>query len=1042
MSTKKPKSLLARGSIAAERALLDLLEGAISDQRGSGHLRRAAWIVVPTRVLRRHLQQKIVDRFGAVAGVSVWTLGGLVSRLSGGADVPGRTDFPTLEEPIDAQRSVAADDAAGGDDLLLEILAARHLAEVRGTSLERGRMPSAAIRDLLDAGIEIEHLQGLIENLADDEVSGGDIRRAGELLIAAGKTLEAIEEHDLRPARRRFALARQAIEDSQPVASGLRARAGATFTAPSAVFVYGFADLTGVGADFLQALANRLRATAVLNQPDAPDPATPIPAIERYLARWRSRLPPAEDAAPEPVEPARLSCFRAARPTAEIHEIGLRIRALIKAGAEPRTIGVVLRQPAVYGLTALRQLRRLGIPCSAPGLPGQLLPAGRRARALYDVLDQGESAPLSRWLDARHEDHGRDPVSGLPEFALRRRLALAGLRTLEQLADLNDDADGDDRDGPDSNGEAPKIDRSRVEEAQHLLELRDSWGNGDGRHHAERLGDFTSALLWPDDDPVLAELRERTERIGVSLSFEEFLLWLQRIGDEIGRSEPDPWELGGVRLLRIQDAREVTFEHLFVPGMSRGLFPRAIRGDSELREELREKLVAGGTGLLPDLPTASRFHDEEKYLFAQVLTSARRVTLSHAERSLDERLMPVSPVLSLLPADVLESIERPELAPDSGDFERRWRLLPPRDRQIFAGLWGRDLEGAPLDPARRAILDEHARSGPGPYLGWIGSTGKADDRRNRDLYVTTVERYAVCPWQTFVGKFLDVDERKDPDLVAPRLAPLAVGSLAHDLLAEIAERSGVASGGTWADLAGGTPRSLEWPDGDELRAMVEAAARSRTREDGIHLPGYAETLARAVEAVLARAREADLTGDRQILAVESYGSADLPEQSVRFKADRLEVVGGRRLATDYKTGKAKKGAVSTKVERAEWLQLPVYLLGGADDARLLWLGDPDHPAGSEARASAEDAEMLSAFEELATVLGRGWREGRFFPRVLDHNGGRPRACTWCDFTEACTERDPFARDRLQESMTAGDDPRAGAVWAVGQKRDKKRGSRG
>lgn len=1004
------RTVTARGSLAAERTLLDAVEEIINALRRCRDLRRPAWVIVPTRVLRRHVQSRIVERFGATAGLSVWTLGGLVSWLSG--SVEGEERFPALEEPIDAQRSIAADDAAGSDDLLLEILAARHLAEARGTSLERGRMPSAAIRDLLDAGLEIEHLPGLIEQLADAEVSAGDIQRAGELFSAAGKTLTVVETHDLRPARRRFARARQAL-DAAPVD-------------PSRVIVYGFADLTGVGADFLQALVNRCAATVVLNQPAEPDPATPIPAIERYLDRWRSRLPPEVDA-PHESQSAELHCFRAGKPTNELREVGLRIRALLDRGVAPPSVGVVLRQPKVYGSLAVRELRRLAIPCSAAGLAGEIAADGRRGRALIDLLEQSDSAPLSRWLDARRDERGLDPVIGMPVFALRRRLALAGLRTLGQLAGLGGDLP--DEDGPD-------VERSRIAEAAQLLQIHDEWGSGAGPHHAGRLGELATALLWPDDDPLLVDLQQRAATIGIDLSFEEFLIWLRRIGDELGRTDPDPWQLGGVRLLRIQDAREVTFEHLFVPGMSRGLFPRAIRGDSELREELRERLVAAGTGLLPDLPTASRFHDEEKYLFAQVLSASPKVTLSHSERSLDERLMPTSSLLSLLPRTVLDSIEAPELAPGAPGFENRWRSLPPAQRRVLAGLWRRRLEGAAASPTLETILDEHDRSGPGPYLGWIGATDDDEDRRSQDQHVTTVERYAVCPWQTFVGKFLDVDERKDPDLVAPKLAPLAIGSVAHDLLAEIAVRSGIPSKGTWAEHLSSEPRRLAWPDDDELRKMIQVAARRQTRKEGIYLPGYAETLARAVEAVLARAKAAD-GADAMLLAVESTGRADLDGRAVLFRADRLEVENGHILGTDYKTGKAGTGSVDSHVGKAEWLQLPVYLLGGAEQARLLWLGDRDHPEGAEARASGENAQLLDNFRALATDLDRAWRGGRFFPRVLTHTGGPPRACTWCAFTEACSVRDPFARDRLQQTLDVGDDAAATAVWNVGKRKGSK-----
>lgn len=1006
--TKTPAALKARGSRASERLLLQQLREARRTLLNRGDLSHPVWVVVPTRVLRRHLQHRTVEQLGSTAGVTFWTLGGLVSHLSGADE-----DIAPVNAGAerDAERPVAAADAASDDDLLLEVIAARHLAEARQANFERGRGPSAAIRDLLDAGLEIEHLAPLIERLAEADASAEEIQRAEQLLTAAGKTLEALEQFQLLPGRRRFEQARRRLEAGIP--------------APERVLIYGFADLTGVGADFLQALVNRFAATVILNRPAEPDPATPIPSVDRYLERWESRLPPpveVDDDAPS-AKGTEVRFLRAAKPPQEMREVGMHIRALLADGVPPSAIGVVLRQPKVYGAIAARELRRLGVPCSAPGLPGELLPPGRRIHAVYDLLERAELTPLSRWLDARWELRGADPVSGVPVFAIRKRLARAGLRTLGQLAELElaevTATPGDD-------GVRPE----RVEEAHRLLAIRRTWGAGDGPHHARNLTGLLAALGWPGDDPDSQWLERKVQGIQINLSLDEFLFWLKRSIEDTGRTQTDPWRLGGVRLLRIQDAREVTFEHLFVPGMSRGLFPRAIRGDSELREEFRERLVEGGMGLLPDLPLASRFHDEEKYLFVQLLSSASHVTLSWSERGLDERLLPPSPLLSLMGSGVIDAAQQPPRA--EGESSERWSVLPPLARRIQAGLLGRELAGDKLPAALSAILREHDQPGPSPYLGWLGTAGDDSDRRRTGLWATHLESYARCPWQTFLAKFLNLEVRHDPDLAAPDLPPLAIGGIAHGLLAEVATASGVACG-DWNEVIEGPGVRLSWPDEEELRQMVQAAVETHTREQGVYLPGYSQTLTGAVLAVLGRAQAADRDADG-VLAVETTGRAAFDSHTVRFRVDRLERRGGRLLATDYKTGRARSGKVVTNVEKAEMLQLPTYVLGGAADARMLYLGDPDHPEGAELLLSGEDGETLGAFRDLTTILTRGWRGGRFFPRVLTHTGSRPRTCEWCEFTEACSERDPFARDRLKQTLDAGEDPDAAAVWNIGRKK--------
>ena len=1007
-SPRRPQTLIARGSLAAEQLLLDHL-GALLGSIDPPDFRRPIWIVVPTRVLRRHLQSRVVAARGSTLGVRIWTLGGLAGELAGCAE-PGAS-ASNLAPAVDDNRPTAADDAATNDDLLMEIMAISRLASIREVAMDRGRGAGAVVRDLIDAGLELEHLAPIIDGLADSDATPGEIMRAEQLLRAAGSTRRAVEEEGLTPAYRRFALAQQHLRSD-------------AFHPPSEVLIYGFADLTGVGADFLEAVVASQAGTVILNRPPDPNPTTRIPAIDRYLERWGSRLATAkasaqlaEDSMPE------VNLVRAAKPAEELTDIGLRIRSLLDNGVAATSVGVVVRQPAIYGHIAARELQRLGIRCSAPNLPGQLKPGGRRFHAVLDLFEQADATPLSRWLDARvrNPDAAGDDDDNVPTFEIRRRLARAGLRTLGQLARLET--------GPfDDHRTASDIPTWQVTEARALLSLLRDWGAGPGAHHADRLRTLFAALAWPETDEDAGALLASASAVDIELSASEFLYWLRRSIQQLGRTDSDPWDLGGVRLLRIQDSREVTFEHLFVPGMSRGLFPRAIRPDNELGDELRE-VLAGNDGLLPDLPVAWRFHDEEKYLFAQLLSSAKHVTLSWSERSFDERTLPRSSLLSLLDPDP-DRLAQPAAIIDP-DEVKTWASLPPRRRRIEAALRGRPLAASPTPMILASILAEHENLGPGPYLGWVGSDDDASDPRHKQLWVTNLENYARCPWQTFVRRFLGIEERHDPDLAAPDLPPLAVGGIVHHLLEIVARRTGV-SDGDWNTILDGEPARLSWPEDGELQQMASEAAADHTRRAGIYLPGYAETLATAVLAVLWRARAADEAG-ADLLAVESKGVAQIDGRATRFRADRIEVRDGLVLATDYKTGKSKGRNVAAKVSAGELLQLPAYILGGATAARMLYLGDPDRPAGDEVLLQAGERAALDAFGELTATLAAGWQGGRFFPRVLGHGGGRPRTCDWCAFTETCSERDPFARDRLQLALEAGDDPVASRVWDVGKK---------
>jgi inactivated superfamily I helicase len=76
-----------------------------------------------------------------------------------------------------------------------------------------------------------------------------------------------------------------------------------------------------------------------------------------------------------------------------------------------------------------------------------------------------------------------------------------------------------------------------------------------------------------------------------------------------------------VQVLRVVDARGRTFEHLFVMGLNRDLFPRGISEDPLLPDAIRAALERD---VLPDIPIKRRGFDEERYLFAGLLSASPR----------------------------------------------------------------------------------------------------------------------------------------------------------------------------------------------------------------------------------------------------------------------------------------------------------------------------------------------------------------------------------------------------------------------------------
>ena len=68
------------------------------------------------------------------------------------------------------------------------------------------------------------------------------------------------------------------------------------------------------------------------------------------------------------------------------------------------------------------------------------------------------------------------------------------------------------------------------------------------------------------------------------------------------------------------EARARTFDHLFLIGLNRDVFPRSMREDPLLPDDLRRILQR----VLPDVPIKRAGFDEERYLFAQLLSARPR----------------------------------------------------------------------------------------------------------------------------------------------------------------------------------------------------------------------------------------------------------------------------------------------------------------------------------------------------------------------------------------------------------------------------------
>ncbi len=1026
--------MIARGPRAAETAVLGRLDELIP--RRPEDLNLPVRVVVPSRSLRGHLSAQLLRRHGRpLAGVLVQTLYGL------SLEVMGRSEVQLVR-----------------GDAALEVLARRlarrepELDTVLGGVRDGHGATVASVRDLLDAGLGSAHATALLERL--EELALGEVgpaaRRAAALVRIAAHLAESGAPAGLAFAATAYARAADALA-AEPVAS-LPARG---------VLVHGFADATGVASDLLEALLRHRGAVLVLDRP--PDPMDPerTDAGEAFRAPFAERMLSAAAEvvdAPPPPAPALVSALHAPRREAEVRAAVLRVRDLLAEGTRPEAVGIVVRQLPPYAALLRRQLERLAVPFTAEAVMSG--PERRRAGAVATVLREGENATLDAWLEAGAA--GRVPPAdlrlGVRVLGLLRLVDAAGAERgpLPEVIRLPVASGGAEEDGtPDEARRELPGERLRgfLAEAREAAAILGGWpAAAPVGEHLDRFARLAVMLegggaLHEAVETALAELPP-----GWELSREEWVLLVGRGLEGVGEV-PLGGRGGGVQVLDATAARGRTFEHLVVLGLNRDLFPRAVREDPLLPDDVRARIAV----VLPELRPKRAGWDEERFLFAQLLAAAPVVTLSWSDgdaagrplprSSLVERLLRVAevepaaaPALWHADGAVRPAFEAAVLAGASGDRDAWQQAL------AAAIVEGRERAGAVLEPdpppaaaaaGRRAVLDAMDPPAPtrelGPYHGLLGPGAAGEPPE--PVPVTRLEAMAACPFQLFVTRVLGIVPAPDPLLVLPSPDARLVGSVVHAVLERVVEAG------------------RDWPAAAVIEEWLACEAVTVARREGLALPALAPLLAAGARPFLEVARRVDWPEGRgpELARGEVNGEAMVAGARVRFRADRVDGAGEARVLTDYKTGKPfadqKKEAVRqakllAQVRSGGRLQAAVYAAaagpGGAGRYVFLGGGDRFGPEQRELMAGGDDAEVREALEEAVAVLLTAWREGAFVPRVEE--AGRSvtnPACHWCAVREACLRSDSGFRRRLVSWMdshrpgAADGAAAAAAVWWLG-----------
>jgi hypothetical protein len=1090
----------ARATEAAVLAVVDELCDAA--RRDPALLAAPVRVVVPSSSLRLHLSTRLAER-GSRLGVQVQTHFSValevLERTGRAADVPrGRLLFELLPRRL-ARREPAL---------------AKPLERLEGGF----RAVTETVQDLLDAGLEpplAEGVEDLLTGLPRGTATPAQRSRGAALVRVAAATAAALEEQAVGHPSRLFDAATQALLTDPDLALPARA-----------VLLHGFADATGRVTDLLEALLKTRRpgrrTHAFLDRP--PDPAGSGPprgawppvaagapvratAADRFGRGFVDRLSFAatvETRTAPPLQPPTLDAVEARGCEAEVFDLALSLRALLDApdtpdapdAPAPEAVAVVARDLTPYRRPLRRWLPRFGIPFTGLGEPGSVTPGGRRAAAFLDLLRDGADALTDRFLDAGGEAAGVSDLR-LAGYAL-------GLGRLRDLAELEVDAvtrngryvlparqglePGDEDDDRPARAQRRSVSaaalRSLVRRARQALHRFDDWPlEASLDAHLDR----ARALLPDLGDPIEPFDAARRRLLdhapsGFVLDRDEWLDLLRRAldpRDTLSASTHPP--TAGVRILTVTEARALTFGHLFLLGLHKTGFPRVIRQDALLPDPIRRRLRT----VLPDLPVKDVGHDEERYLFAQLLTAAPRITLSWqtaddagaprtvsplVERLRQTRPLPTRQALSpthppsittSLPAD-LHLLHAALLSPRS-----RFRPLLPlalEETRRHLGLPPTDLTPltTALATARLAVLDEldpdlrtpegRARSVRlGPYFGFLGELppeAPRDPRTGR-LSITLLERLAGCPWQVFLERLLGLEPTPDP-LELPAFSPLLVGNVAHGVLDEIVRTSpAIAANAAHTltdrlDAVATTPGApVPWPSPERLEALLSETTREVLAEEGLFLPGLRLALMELIRPLLDAAREADWSAaPPHVVGTETTGTLtahDLDDRpfDITLRADRVDHIGriespGPSLRlTDYKTGKPlstartpdkRRDALLARVTRGDALQAVAYAAAGGNSAEGRYLYLKKDVDPRDLSASADDDGLRRALEQTLRTLLTAWRHGSFFPRLVDPAGRKePARCGYCNVAEACLRHDSGARGRLTRWSRHQDD---------------------
>lgn len=834
------------------------------------------------------------------------------------------------------------------------------------------------------------------------------------------------------------------------------------------LLVDGFDQFTALQAAMLMQLAGCVRR-ALITLPDAPGREHPVAeAFRQTLTTLREHSPqplqvdplPLRPAARDELQPLRARLFRpdaqslpqqrglqlveAPGPRQEALAITRRIRHLLLEGdARPEDCLVALRDWPRYAGQLHVAARAHGVPLAfARGEPLTSVPSILYLLRLLQLA--GADFPRQELLEVLRAPcfalPGLAPeqVTQLERIGLHRRLR--GGREAWLMAVRASDLAGREalaralRDFMDA--VTPPAGSVQAGLPHWLRRLCGLGAGVNAREYTLNMRDCLAADLPGDlrarEAAALEALDALLRRMsGARQDFAAFRRELQAALETTRLAGP-PLSAGAVPVVEATMARGLPHRHVFIPGLSAGIFPaQSPRNPLHLGSEL--DALAGRGVKLAGRPTPG-----DDALFHQLLGQARAslmltrpavengapLVASHLWQALREAC-PAQPVRRIhsaaLPAvREVASLEEAQvvLAADPDAVTSARLRLRLRLRREQAGL---------LAQVTRARRVEQARLARERYAGTLEAPHLIDEVAAqlgpaRVWSASQLNELGACRYRFFAARLLQLEALQAPE---PGLDALQLGALNHEIL----ER-------TYREIEA-RGLSIEPQHLDEARAILNAVAQDvlerapqehALMDDGLWARESAFLRSR-LESFLRRDFSADSPVGYRLAAAprrarwqeQRFGGQDDPfsiplridgrREQLRLRGiiDRMDEADGRVLVIDYKSGSTKITDADVRegvnVQMVVYFQAAQHLLARLAPGRQLAGGFFLHLRGvpgisGSLQPNERDEQLMRAAEDRIGEHIAAARRGDFSaqPRRPQQDG---RCRSYCEFSQLC-----------------------------------------